>query len=345
MTKRNGPAPDFSGDFSFLNTSPTPAVEVPNLSEVDAADNADSAPVVNPAEELSASVASAATEPSPVLTTHAPAQHSDNSNSAGKATEAADSGTSVLTRRPRTIAVPTWFPGYTGAITLTFIYLLVTGRIHVSPYHALESLPDLRPLASNEFQPVAEDAALPDGHDLGLGESRRFGDVVVTPVKVSRAPLEFQNFLSGKPEPTLTTTPALKLHLKFENVADDIGFPPFDAGLMSHRIQPEASELSILANSFLSVPPDAQHEFSERLLHYPQTMDSNFVLTGQNAGKVVMPGETLETWVATIPLPEGWSHTGAMRWRVQFRKGINRKSRNGVTTLIDVNFNAADIQG
>jgi hypothetical protein len=34
-----------------------------------------------------------------------------------------------------------------------------------------------------------------------------------------------------------------------------------------------------------------------------------------------------------------------MRWRVQFRKGVHRSSRNGVTTLIDVQFSSADIKG
>jgi hypothetical protein len=285
----------------------------------------------SPAPRRARPVASAAAKP----TATAPADSVTESDAAAP----------VASRRPGTIAVPAWLVGYTAALTMVLLFLLLTGRIHLSGDHVLESLPDVRPLAPNEFQPVDENMELPAGHTLGLGESRRFGDVRVTPLHVSREPLLFENFLSGSPEPKLTTPPALKLYLRFENLATDIAFPPFDAALMSHRHQPEASELSILANSFVAVPPDAQHEFPRRLLHYPQTMDSNFVLTGQHAGKVVAPGGTLETWVATDPLPEDWSHDGPMRWRVQFRKGINRSSRNGVTTLIDVQFNSADIKG
>ena len=376
MSKRNPSNPD----FSFLGAEsvseiesrparlpdPEPKTESPAPAESQTSDSpTPSIPVesdlvgqinftaIDPGESRdSPETALAAFRDSAIASAAAPAIESPNfsekvsaENTAPDAVETIAEGAPVLTRRPGTIAVPAWFPGYTAAITLVLLFLLFTGRIQLSANHPLESLPDVRPLAPNEFQPVQEDIKLPEGHDLGLGESRRFGDVLVTPVKVSRAPLEFQDFLSGKPEPKLTTTPALRLHLKFENLAADIAFPPFDAALMSHRFQPEASELSILANSFLSVPPDAQNEFPRRLLHYPQTMDSNFVLTGQNAGKVVAPGESLETWVATVPLPDGWSHTGPMRWRVQFRKGINRTSRNGVTTLIDVNFNSTDIQG
>ena len=76
-----------------------------------------------------------------------------------------------------------------------------------------------------------------------------------------------------------------------------------------------------------------------------QTMDSNFVLTGQNAGKVVAPGETLETWIASEPIPDDWNPAGPLRWRVQFRKGVNSATKNGVTTLIDVNFNVSEISG
>ena len=337
---------------SAIASAAAPVSESPNLSEKVSAENTAPEAVAGPDSmppDLTPAVSPAPARVSPAPARVSPARRaqkpSATAESARDAVETIAEGAPVLTRRPGTIAVPAWFPGYTAAITLVLLFLLFTGRIQLSANHPLESLPDVRPLAPNEFQPVQEDVRLPEGHDLGLGESRRFGDVLVTPVKVSRAPLEFQDFLSGKPEPKLTTTPALRLHLKFENLAADIAFPPFDAALMSHRFQPEASELSILANSFLSVPPDAQNEFPRRLLHYPQTMDSNFVLTGQNAGKVVAPGESLETWVATVPLPDGWSHSGPMRWRVQFRKGINRKSRFGVTTLIDVNFNSTDIQG
>lgn len=113
---------------------------------------------------------------------------------------------------------------------------------------------------------------------------------------------------------------------------------------MSHRFPPFTDDLNTLANSFLSQAAAESDEFPERLLNYMQTMDSNFLLTGQNAGKVIAPGESLETWVASEPIPEDWAPTGQLRWRIQFRKGVNRASKNGVTTLIDVNFNVSEVR-
>ena len=125
--------------------------------------------------------------------------------------------------------------GYAASLTLIFLFCLFTGRLSLRGNHPLESLPDIRPIPSNEFRKVPDGTAVPAGHVQNLGESRRYGDVVLTPVRVTREPLTFQHFLTGKTEDFLTTEPVLKLWLKFENVADNYGFPPFDAGLMSHR--------------------------------------------------------------------------------------------------------------
>ncbi|MFM7058396.1 MAG: hypothetical protein ACKO2P_15880 [Planctomycetota bacterium] len=347
MNKRSGPSSDFSGDFSFLNNSPETSQALPELSET--SQSASSFEPEGPAsaddDEANVAVVAAAAPSAP------PVAAATGRPGTAKAAEKADplegdsEASAVPTRRANTIAVPAWFPGYTAALTLIVLFLLLTGRIHVSSNHVLESLPDVRPLAANEFQEVKASQKLPKGHMLALGESRRFGDVVVTPLKVTKEPLQFEDFLTGKPVPSLTTSPALKLHLRFENVSGGMAFPPWDAALMSHRFPPFTNDLNTLANSFLSQVSEPADEFPERLLNYLQTMDSNFVLTGQNAGRVVAPGETLETWIASEPIPDDWHPEGQLRWRVQFRKGVNRASGNGVTTLIDVNFQVSDISG
>lgn len=340
MNKRSGPSPDFSGDFSFLNNSPQtpePAIDLSSAVRAEVtAENVESS-------DAEAGPGTAADVP-PAMPTVAQSSSSKTTPAAEPAdVEAAAS--SVPTRRANSISVPVWFPSYTAALTLLMLFLLSTGRIHLSSNHVLESLPDVRPLASNEFQEVKANQQLPRGHVLALGESRRFGDVVVTPLKVTREALQFEDFLTGKPAPTLTTLPAYKLYLRFENVSAHAAFPPWDAALMSHRFPPFTDDLNTLANSFLSQVSEPSDEFPERLLNYMQTMDSNFVLTGQNAGKVVAPGESLETWIASEPIPDDWNPAGPLRWRVQFRKGVNSATKNGVTTLIDVNFNVSEISG
>ena len=85
-------------------------------------------------------------------------------------------------------------------MTLLILWLVVTGRVSFSPVHPLESLPDIKPLGPNEYQPIPSDVELPEGHVLKLGESTRFGDVIVTPVRVTNQPTEFINILTNKPD-------------------------------------------------------------------------------------------------------------------------------------------------
>jgi hypothetical protein len=340
MSNRSSPSPDFSGDFSFLNNSPKAPEPALDLSSAVRAEV--------PAENVESNDAEAGFGTAAEVPLDVPPVAQSASSQTTPAAEPADGEaevSSVPTRRANTISVPAWFPGYTAALTLVMLFLLLTGRIHLSSNHVLESLPDVRPLAPNEFQEVKATQQLPRGHVLALGESRRFGDVVVTPLKVTRETLQFEDFLTGKPAPTLTTPPAYKLYLRFENVSGNAAFPPWDAALMSHRFPPFTDDLNTLANSVLFQVSEPSDEFPERLLNYMQTMDSNFVLTGQHAGKVVAPGETLETWIASEPIPDDWNPAGPLRWRIQFRKGVNSATKNGVTTLIDVNFSVSEISG
>lgn len=241
-----------------------------------------------------------------------------------------------------------WFTGIVGyaiALTLIFLGLLFTGRISLFGNHALESLPDLRPLAPNEFRRIPDGAELPDGHVMRLGESRRFGDVVVTPVRLTREPLQFQGFLSGVIEEKLTTEPVLKLWLTFENVADDYAFPPFDSGLMSNRTPADSQDAATLANTFLTIGIPSGDSATTRRLNFLHTMDNNFVIVGQDSGKVLRPGELLTTFVAESDedVDVRAEASTPFVWRVQFRKGVNLSSGNGVTTLIDIEFSGADI--
>ncbi len=230
--------------------------------------------------------------------------------------------------------------GYAISITILFLTLLLTGRISLSGHHPLESLPDVRPLAPKEFRKVPDGTELPAGHALKLGESRRFGDVVVTPLNVTRDPLAFQGFLSGEPAPQLTTKPVLKLWLRFKNVSNGYGFPPFDAGLMSHRSPDHAVNDTAVVNSLLTAVQQDSALPPVRVLNFLHSMDNYFVITGQESARVIMPGEELTTFIASSEAVSELAVPAEMSfiWRVQFRKGIHERSGNGVTTLIDVSF-------
>jgi hypothetical protein len=234
--------------------------------------------------------------------------------------------------------------GYAIAITLLMIFCLMTGRLKLFGNAALESLPDIRPLDSNEFRRVPDGTPVPEGHVLKLGESRRFGDVVLTPVKVTREPLMFEQFQTKAPATTLTTDPVLKLWLRFENLSGSYAFPPFDAGLMSHRTPRFSTDESTIVNSMLNVSSPGTSS-PVRVLNFLQTMDNAFVIVGQQSGKVIVPEETLETFIACsedIQYITPTAETG-YTWRVQFRKGVHESSGHGVTTLVDVLFSETDI--
>jgi hypothetical protein len=234
--------------------------------------------------------------------------------------------------------------GYAIAITLLMIFCLMTGRLKLFGNAALESLPDIRPLDSNEFKKVPDGTPVPEGHVLKLGESRRFGDVVLTPVKVTREPLMFEQFQTKAPATTLTTDPVLKLWLRFENQSGWYAFPPFDAGLMSHRTPRFSTDESTIVNSMLNVSSPGTSS-PVRVLNFLQTMDNAFVIVGQQSGKVILPEETFETFIACseeIQYLTATPETG-YTWRVQFRKGVHGSSGHGVTTLVDVLFSETDI--
>jgi hypothetical protein len=233
-------------------------------------------------------------------------------------------------------------PGYALAVTLLLILLALTGRIALFPgSHALESLPDVRPLQPGEFQIVPPGAPLPPQHGLRLNESRRFGDVVLTPLKVTKEPITFEHFQTHAAEPRMTTAPVLKLWLRFENVARDYAFAPYDTMLMSHRHPEFSTEESTQANTWLR---DNQAAESQRLLNFLHPVGSNFVLSGQNAATPVPPGQSLEVFVASAELPETELQQTAWSWRVQFRKGVHTATGHGVTTLVDVLFDTSEIQ-
>lgn len=235
---------------------------------------------------------------------------------------------------------------YAVAVTALFVGLIVTGRVSLFGTHPLESLPDLKPLDQNEFQRIPDGTPLPDQHVLELGESRRFGDVVVTPLKLTYEPLEFAHFLSGKTEERMKTEPVVKLWLSFKNVAETYAFAPLDVIHVSHRSPPAGNDEQTLANSFLlaqSAQPDTQ---SLRFLNFLHAPDSNFVIENQNTGTLIKPGESLTVF---IPCSEELTKTQLAAidrcvWRVQFRKGVHLGSGHGVTTLIDVPFTPAEIQ-
>lgn len=233
---------------------------------------------------------------------------------------------------------------YAAALTLFFVFLLLTGRL--SGAHQLESLPDIRPLQKDEFQLVPESASLPRNHSMQIGESQRFGDVIVTAERITLEPLHFEHMTTGKEATDMMTTPVLKLWLRMENASPDVAFPPWDIGLMCHRSQ-RGTEISTdensVTNSWLMISDNGQ-DGGKKVLNFLHPRESSFNLVDQNSGKVIAPGESLTTYVASsFSVPELTNSSRNCTWRIQIRKGVNQSSGHAVTTLVDFSFTSDQV--
>ena len=229
---------------------------------------------------------------------------------------------------------------YASAVTIVLIYTLIFGRSS-----ALESLPDLRPRTNKngdiswDFNPPGNNVA--PGHVLSLGQSQRFGSVRVTPLKVTRGPVKFEHF-SGKPELARDPSePVLKLWVKFENVSSDQTFVPVDPWTMFTRKSVDLGRL-VQANGFVALESERK-KAKPTVFHFlDQNVRSEFRLVGQNLNRELGPGDSMEAFIPSEE--EARSLSGELVWRFQFRKGYNRQSQRGVTTLVDVRFKSGDIQ-
>ncbi len=225
---------------------------------------------------------------------------------------------------------------YASAVTLAFLWMFFTSRTH-----QLESLPDVRTLSDGELQFAGFDAQLPPKHTLALKESRRFGDVRVTPLRVTREPILFEHYADKSQLPPQPTAPVLKLWLQFENMSERVSFPPYDMQLMCLRGFDKSDQVK--ANTFLA-RQDTPRSFDNIALNFDHPRDSEWNLQQQQVGPLA-PGSRAVTFVASCEEVDALTaDTTDVLWRVQIRKGINEKSRRGVTTLIDVVFSTGDIE-
>jgi hypothetical protein len=229
---------------------------------------------------------------------------------------------------------------YASALTLACAYLAFL-LLH-NP-RTLD-LPDLAPPQPKDKKSVMKviyvspDQVLPPANVLRLGQSRQYGSLKVTPLRVTRGPLQFDYYDSQAEQQREPEGPVLKLHLRFENVSTDQEFIPLDGNLVFTK---KSEYGSLKANNFVCNVADRKHP--ARLVYtFDLTPNGNWLLKGENLDREFEPGQVLETFVPTAP-EQIDSLSGDLVWRVHFRKGYNRHSFRGVTTLIEVLFTNADI--
>lgn len=203
----------------------------------------------------------------------------------------------------------------------------------------LESLPDLKPIPLGKVAIYKINTELPSGHTLQLGDNQRYGNLRVEPLKVTRGTIQFQHFEKAGQVEDYNSDTVLKLWVKFTNESQEQAFVPLDADLLFRR-RVDAQE-NVYANNFLVQKPDKPRSHPlVFVFDHPQSSDWD--MAGQQLGKELQPGESLETYIPTTE--EGIDRLqGDLLWRVQLRKGHSSKG-NGVTTLVEVAFTADQIQ-
>jgi len=233
---------------------------------------------------------------------------------------------------------------YASAVTIAFIWLLLNRST------ADLSLPDIDPPKNKDgkiaYRLVPEEAELPAGNILRLGQTARYGNVEVTPLKVTRGPLEFVHYKDAK-RTLPSSAPVLKLWLKFSNVSKDQAFAPIDKKLMYTQLPDRKNPGSLRSNNFLC-RVEEKTRTGERVLVYPLSITSEFDVKGQQlevdlAPREIQPGEEMTTFIPSDS--ENLSQLeGDLVWRVHIRKGHNPKSGRGVTTIVEVMFSSDDVQ-
>lgn len=230
---------------------------------------------------------------------------------------------------------------YAIAMTLAVIFLVY--KLLNPNMSALESLPDVKPQKKDDkivYKLVPEATEMPPGHLLSLGESQRFGNLQVTPVRITKEPVEFVHHLGDTGVTREPGPEVVKLWFEFENLSTDQHISPLDA-LVFKRDDNDFE--NVRSNNF-ACRLSQKKKGGELAFVYDLNEFDIWNLRGQNVGQEIAPGEKFETYIPTTEegVAQLINSDEPLIWRVHFRKGYSPKNY-GVTTVIEVSFDSADI--
>lgn len=248
-------------------------------------------------------------------------------------------------RRGKVIPNPVFQAWLSYTILLTAGLGMAIYYIFTAPTSNLESLPDVKPVEKSGKivrRLVPEKAAMPPGHTLALNKTQRFGNIEVTPLKVTKGDLTLvgRDYVEDSRKIQREGT-VLKLWLKFKNVSQDQTIAPLDNELLFFRDPRPDRKAGALANNFVCAAAE-KSEQGNLVLIYDHWFEGDYDLREANIGTELKPGEEVTVYIPTEP--EGWNALhGPLLWRVHFRKGYS-PNNYGVTTLFEVEFDSDAIQ-
>lgn len=257
-----------------------------------------------------------------------------------------ESGSPVGGTEPRQRSRWAWQALLTYASLVTLLALYLAWQLSRQPARSRLDLPDLAPPLNKGARVttllhVSETQRLPASHVLRLGETRQFGSVEVTPLRVTRGPLRFEYFDKQTPRQREASEEVWRLHVRFRNLSEDLPVTPLDRHLVYAREEDRQQPGRFKANNFLA--RWERERATEPVPLFDLSPDSDWVVVDQNLDLEVPPGGTVESFLASEPVgPELLS--GPLTWRVHFRKGHNPKSLRGVTTVVEVRFDSGEVE-
>lgn len=233
--------------------------------------------------------------------------------------------------------------------------------------HPLEFLPDIKgefPKGKPVMPVPGVSHNLPPRLIVNLGQKLELGELEVTPVRVERGTIAIHE---GDPGSNTAIQGAWKLRLHLKNVSPDFAFHPLDRYFT--RFWGFQVEKKRLDNKFPGLVADAPYSFlqigRERFSGGPASYFdertipvkergkfANEHIIGQNLGKELKPGESMESFICNDPederLADALKKYGkeTFIWRVQVRRGSVLVSGRRIpcTAVFAVQFKQEDIK-
>ena len=269
-------------------------------------------------------------------------------------TGATESETPQTTAGPDTSATvtPAVHQGKSKAFTLLKLYAILVTVLATWLFlqtrnnsSELESLPDIEPERGADgkigFIHTREDAGMPAGHTLRLGEERRFGNLKVTALRVTRGTLDFDHFdvTSNATRPSVPGV--LKLWLRFENMSENQEIAPLRSLVFKRHYDMETDRDR--ANNFVCRVSQKKPDGS-LILVYDHVINGDWDIRGMSFQDPIPPGQSIETFIPATAESEGslFADNEPLVWRFHFRKGYSPKNY-GVTTLVEVQFSEEEV--
>ncbi len=287
-----------------------------------------------------------------------------------------DAETAAILARPRSRSG--WhialfiIPLISYAALATVAVIILWSRLQGKLPHPLKEMPDIEgdhPTRKTDgkmtiFRPKPGQK-MPDELVVGLGQTLKLGDLEVEPLRIERGPIAIAAEKKDNPGETQLDGLALKLHLRFKNLSNDLSFYPMDRFFTRYwvpggtrvrdglrRWMPPDKEpytmLEIGGNRFYGGPAGFRPPGKDpELLNY----ENEFVKGQEAFENILAPGKEMKTFVCTDPEDPKLMATldgfrGEMRWRVQVRRGaVTIEGRRiPCTAVIGVDFTASDIK-